>query len=76
MFNFYDLRDSNKFTGILKTNNNSRLNQINISRYCLENNKIAFGGNESKVVLFDIRQFSNSYKNYNMSCSKKKEFLI
>lgn len=74
MVHFFDTRCSFKNnTSIDKID--SSLSRITTSKFCKENNMIAFGNNQSKVLLFDIRNIRKKYKEFNLSCSKTPWFL-
>jgi hypothetical protein len=72
---FFDTRCSFKSNSSIDKIDSS-LSKIKISEFCLENNMIAFGNNQSKVLLFDIRNIRKKYKEFNVSCSKISSFSI
>lgn len=68
MIHFFDSRCSFKTNSTIDKIDSS-LDKINISSFCLDNNKIAFGGNQSRVHLFDIRNMRRPYIRFQSSCS-------
>ena len=74
MFDLFDSRCSFSTSRSINKKQTS-LGKINISKFCKENNIIAFGGNESKVLLFDIRNIKECYKDYTTMCSRKYEYF-
>jgi WD40 repeat protein len=69
IFSLYDTRYSLKPKSPIQKRN-STLKKIKISAFCKENNLLAFGGNSSKVLLFDIRNVSKSCRKFENLCSK------
>jgi WD40 repeat protein len=75
MVHFFDTRCSFKNnTSVDKID--SSLSKISTSQFCKENNMVAFGSNQNKVLLFDIRNIRKKYKEFNVSCSKMILFLL
>ena len=54
---------------------NSTLNQIEISEFCFENNLLALGGNEKKIVIFDIRNLKEPVQKFNLPYSKNIQII-
>jgi hypothetical protein len=48
----------------------SGLRNIDVAAYCLENNMVAFGGNEHKIVLFDLRNCCKPLHTFSTTYSK------
>lgn len=69
IFSVFDIRCSSH--GQLSVSGkDSTLKNIDVSSYCLENNMLAFGGNEHKIVLFDLRNSSRPLHTFSTTYSK------
>lgn len=74
MVHFFDARCSFKSRSATDKVDSS-VDKICASRFCAENNKIAFGGSQGKVLLFDIRNVRRPFVEF-QSQSSRRAFLF